>query len=144
MTRWPTAHRSHMRANEALGNQRCFRERNQRAPMNKVDQVSVESCGEQAGPNPAYGKDRYDPELNINQKVSRFLTLLQQLGELAGGVDALPRAELGQIVVSALEVCGFVDPIEVREVVAAVLQALEEPEPIPAVARLGSFWFRRN
>jgi hypothetical protein len=112
--------------------------------MNKVDQVSVESCGKHAGPNPAYGKDRYDPELNINQKVSRFLTLLQQLGELAGGVDALPRAELGQIVVSALEVCGFVDPIEVREVVAAVLQALEEPEPIPEVARLGSFSFRRN
>ena len=112
--------------------------------MNKVDQVSVQSCSEHAGPSPAYGKDSYDPELNINQKVSRFLTLLQQLGELAGGVDTLPRDELGQIVVSALEVCGFVDPSEVREVVAAVLEALEEPEPIPEVARLGSTSFRRN
>jgi hypothetical protein len=112
--------------------------------MNKVDQVSVQSCSEHAGPSPAYCKDSYDPELNINQKVSRFLTLLQQLGELAGGVDTLPRDELGQIVVSALEVCGFVDPIEVREVVEAVLEALEEPEPIPEVARLGSSSFRRN
>ncbi len=40
--------------------------------------------------------------------------LLQQLNESAEGLEALPEPELSEIVSSAIRVCGFIDPIEVR------------------------------
>jgi hypothetical protein len=37
----------------------------------------------------------------------------------------LPKLELSEIVLSAIRMCGFVDPIEAREVIAIVLDAIE-------------------
>jgi hypothetical protein len=57
--------------------------------------------------------------------VARLLVLLQQLDESAEGLKELPKLELSEIVVSAIRMCGFVDPIEARQVIAIVLDAIE-------------------
>ncbi len=112
--------------------------------MDKVDEAFLQSFGEHAGPGPAYGRDVSVQDLNINQRVSQFLMLLQQLDESAGGLEALPSSELSEIVSGALGVCGFVDPNEAREVLATVLEVLEKRDPILEVASSGSSPFARN
>jgi hypothetical protein len=111
--------------------------------MNKVDEVFLQSFGEHVD-SPAYGKDISDTDLTINQRVALFLMLLQQLDESAGGLEALPVPELSEIVSSALGLCGFVDPNEGREVVGAVLEALEKRDPLPEVASSGTSPLARN
>jgi hypothetical protein len=66
-----------------------------------------------------------------DRRVAQLLVLLQQLDESAEGLEALPKPELSEIVSSAIRVCGFVDPIEARDVIATVLEALEIQDPIP-------------
>jgi len=46
----------------------------------------------------------------------------------------LPEPELSEIVSSTIRLCGFVDPIEPRYVIAIVLDALEMKSPIPEEA----------
>lgn len=111
--------------------------------MNKVDEVFLQSFGEQVD-SPANGQDISHTDLNINQRVSQFLMLLQQLDESAGGLEALPDPELSEIVSSALGVCGFVDPNEAREVVATVLEVLEKRDAALQAAGSGSTSFARN
>jgi hypothetical protein len=57
--------------------------------------------------------------------VDQLLVLLEQLDESAEGLEELPKPELNEIVSSAIRVCGFVDPIEARDVIAIVLDAIE-------------------
>jgi hypothetical protein len=47
------------------------------------------------------------------------------------GLEALPEPELSEIVSSAIRLCGFVDPVEARHVIAIVLDAIEMKSPIP-------------
>ena len=79
--------------------------------MDKINKVFLHPFAEDMGPNPAYGETVSDPDLNINQRVAQLLMLLQQLDESAGGLETLPTPELGEIVSSALGLCGFEDPI---------------------------------
>jgi len=111
--------------------------------MNKVDEVFLQSIGERVD-TPAHGMDIPDTDLNINQRVAQFLMLLQQLDESAGGLEALPDAELSEIVSGALGVCGFVDPNEAREVVATVLEVLEKRGAVLEAASSGSSPWARN
>jgi hypothetical protein len=111
--------------------------------MNKVDEVFLQSFGEHVD-SLANGKDISDTDLNLNQRVAQFLTILQQLDESAGGLEALSDPELSEIVSGALGVCGFVDPNEAREVVATVLEVLEKRDPLPEVASFGSSPLARN
>jgi hypothetical protein len=60
-----------------------------------------------------------------------LLVLLQQLNEFAGGLGALPKPELSEVVSSVVRLCGFVNPIEARDVIGTVLDALEIEDPIP-------------
>ncbi len=60
-----------------------------------------------------------------------MLVLLQQIDESAEGLDALPKPELSELVSGAIRVCGFVDPIKARDVIATVLDALDIQDPIP-------------
>jgi hypothetical protein len=112
--------------------------------MDKINKVFLHPFAEDMGPNPAYGETVSDPDLNINQRVAQLLMLLQQLDESAGGLETLPTPELGEIVSSALGLCGFEDPIEARAVFATVLEAIERPDPIPEVPRFGSVQVRHN
>jgi hypothetical protein len=108
------------------------------------NKVFLQPFAEEMGPNRVYSETVFDPDLNINQRVAQLLMLLQQLDECAGGLETLPEPELSEIVSSALGLCGFVDPIEARELIATVLAAIERPDPIPEVPRFGSAPVPRN
>jgi|HubBroStandDraft_6_1064221.scaffolds.fasta_scaffold337365_2 hypothetical protein len=60
-----------------------------------------------------------------DNRVARLLVLLQQLNESAEGLETLPEPELTEIVHSAIRLCGFVNPIETQNAIAAVLDAIE-------------------
>jgi hypothetical protein len=112
--------------------------------MDKVDEAFLRSFREQGGSGRANGLDLSDEDLSINQRVAKFLMLLQQLDESAGGLGTLPPVEVSEIVSSALGVCGFVDPKETREVIATVLDVLKKPEPMAEVASVGSSRLARS
>jgi hypothetical protein len=82
----------------------------------------------------AFGKTCSDSALQ-SQRVAQLLVLLRQLDESAEGLEGLPEPELSEIVSSAIRVCGFVDPIEARDVIAIVLDAIEIQDPIPGEGR---------
>ena len=71
-----------------------------------------------------------------DKRVAQLLLLLRQLSESAGGLGTLPQAELCEIVSSAVGVCGFVDPTEVEEVIAAVMEAFDTAPHSPLYVRL--------
>ncbi len=112
--------------------------------MDKGDEAFLQCFREQGGPSHANGLDVSDEDLNISQRVAKFLMLLQQLDESAGGLGSLSPVEVSEIVSGALGVCGFVDPKETREVIATVLDALKKPEPIPEVASARASPFARG
>jgi len=75
--------------------------------------------------------DKTSADLHVDDKrVARLLVLLKQLNESSAGLEALPAPERSEIVSSAIRVCGFVDPIEARDVIAIVLDAIEMQAPI--------------
>jgi hypothetical protein len=96
------------------------------ATMNKVDALFLHSSVEHMWLNRVSGKIYSDSDLQIHDKrVTQLLVLLQQLDESAEGLEELPKPELSEIVSSAIRVCGFVEPIEARDVIAIVLDAIE-------------------
>jgi hypothetical protein len=66
-----------------------------------------------------------------DNRVAQLLILLRQLNDCSGGLAALPKPELVEIVSSAVGICGFVNPIEAHDVIATVLDALEVRDPVP-------------
>lgn len=106
--------------------------------MDKVDAAFLRSRGEHRRPSSAFDGDVPDQDLNINQRVAQFLTLMQRVDESAGGLGTLAAPEVREIVSSALGVCGFVNPNETREVIDTVLEVLENSERVPEVASAGS------
>jgi len=94
--------------------------------MDKVDALFLHSSVEHMGLNRVSGKTCSDSDMQIHDKrVAQLVVLLQQLDESAEGLEELPAPELSEIVSSAIRMCGFVDPIEAREVIAIVLDAIE-------------------
>jgi hypothetical protein len=95
--------------------------------MDKADALfRYYSSPEDMGPNRALDEPFFDSDLQSEDKrVARLLVLLQQLNESAEGLETLPEPELSEIVHSAIRLCGFVDPIETRNAIAAVLDAIE-------------------
>ncbi len=62
-----------------------------------------------------------------DSRVARLLLVLSEINESVAGLDSLPETELTELVSCAIQACGFSDPLEVRSVVATVLQAIEAP-----------------
>jgi hypothetical protein len=94
--------------------------------MGNTNELSFSISGRSTWPTTTVVKACSDSPLSLDDKrVGRLLLLLQQLQESAGRLAALPRPELDEIVSSAVRLCGFVNPIEEREVVTTVLGALE-------------------
>jgi hypothetical protein len=103
--------------------------------MNKVNALFLHSCVEHMCPNRVLDETLSESDLQIHDKrVARLLVLLRQLDKSAEGLESLPEAERNEIISSAIRVCGFVDPIEARDVIAIVLDAIEMQDPIPKEA----------
>jgi len=82
-----------------------------------------------------FGKMFSNSDLDIQDKrVTQLLVLLQQLNTSAGGLGALPETELGEVIASAVRLCGFLNPIEARDVIATVLEGLKMRDPIPGAS----------
>jgi hypothetical protein len=96
--------------------------------MDKVNELFfLHSSVVQMRPNHAFGCNCSNRDVHIqDQRVARLLVLLQQLDKAAAGLGALPNPELTEIVSSATRLCGFVDPLEALDVIAAVLGALKQ------------------
>jgi hypothetical protein len=66
-----------------------------------------------------------------DKRLSRLLVVLRQLNESLPGLEVLPETDVSEIVFAALRVCGYVEPMEALEVIAAVLEVIETQDPIP-------------
>src|SRR5271155_4966780 len=97
------------------------------ATMDRTNNLLLDSSALLPYPMAACGNSCSSSDVYIHdRRIARLLILLQQLDEAATGLGALPEPELGEIVSSAIHLCGFADPIEARDVIAAVLDALKE------------------
>ena len=100
--------------------------------MDKLNELFFPSSAEHICPNHAVGRTYSDSALYIKDKrVAQLLVLLQQLQESVGGLGALPKPELFEIVSSAVRLSGFVNPNEMQYVIATILEALEMQGPTP-------------
>ncbi len=94
--------------------------------MDKVNELFFPSSAEHIYPNQTVVRTYSDSRLYIKDKrVAQLLVLLQQLQESLGALGALPNPELFEIVFSAVQLCGFVNPNERQDVIATILDALE-------------------
>jgi hypothetical protein len=111
--------------------------------MYKENTLFLHSSVEDMCPNNVFGQAFSDSDWDVQDKrVAQLLVLLQQLHESAGGLRALPKPELSEVVSSAVRLCGFVNPIEARDVIDTVLAALEMKDPIPEPPRFVRLLFR--
>jgi hypothetical protein len=105
--------------------------------MNKVDEEFIPSFAEGACADATLSRTvsdsgSYDQGLRLEDyRVARFLVLLQRLDQSVGGLRALPTPALQEIVTSAIQLSGFVDPAEGRDLIVCVLTAIEARDPIP-------------
>jgi len=92
--------------------------------MDKLNDVFLHSCVQHICANQPFDKACADFHVN-DKRVARLLVVLKQLHESAEGLEALPEPKLSEIVSSAIRLCGFVDPVEARYVMAIFLDAIE-------------------
>src|SRR5579864_7057142 len=105
--------------------------------MKKVDEEFIPSFAEGACADATFSRTVSDSGSNDqglrleDYKVARFLVLLQRLDQSVGGLRALPTPALQEIVTSAIQLSGFVDPAEGRDLIVCVLTVIEARDPIP-------------
>jgi hypothetical protein len=103
-----------------------------KATMDKVNPLFRLSAVEYMCGHAAFCRTFSDSDMHIrDERVARLLVLLLRVDEFVEGLEALPDPELTEIVSSAIRVSGFVDPIEVRDVIAIVLDTIEMRDRIP-------------
>ncbi|MGD0793934.1 MAG: hypothetical protein ABR920_19380 [Terriglobales bacterium] len=96
--------------------------------MDKINKLFLDFSTEPMWPTPEFNQTCSDSKVRIaDQRVARLLLVLQELDESVAGLEELPKTELSELVSSAVLACGFVDPIEARYAIAAVLEAIEIP-----------------
>jgi hypothetical protein len=61
-----------------------------------------------------------------DKRISRLLLVLQELDKSVAGLEELQQAELSELVLAAIEGCGFTDPVEASDAIAAVLDVIEK------------------
>ena len=111
--------------------------------MDKGNTLFLHSTVEDTCPNNVFEQTFSDSDRDVQDKrVAQLLVLLQQLHESARGLGALPKPELSEVVSSVVRLCGFVNPIEARDVIDTVLDALEMEDPIPEHPRFVRLSFR--
>ena len=103
--------------------------------MDKGNRLFLHSSVERMSSSNVFAKTFPNSDSDIQDKrVAQLLVLLEQLDESAGGLGALPEPELGEVVSSAVRLCGFLNPIEARYVIATVLEALEMRDSNPGAS----------
>lgn len=111
--------------------------------MHKGNMLFLHSSAEDMYPNNVFGQTFSDSDWDVQDKrAAQLLVLLQQLHESPGGLGTLPKPELGEVVSSAVRLCGFVNPIEAQDVIDTVLAALEKQDPVPEPPRFVRLLFR--
>jgi hypothetical protein len=96
------------------------------APMDKMNRLFLDPSTERMWPTPDVNKAFADLKVRItDERVARLLLLLYELDESVAELEELPKTELSELISSAILACGFVDPIEERYAIAAVLDAIE-------------------
>ena len=100
--------------------------------MDKINKLFLDPSTERMWPTPEVNKAFADLEVRItDERVARLLLLLYELDESVAGLEELPKTELSELISSAILSCGFVDPIEERYAIAAVLEAIEVNDSMP-------------
>jgi hypothetical protein len=100
--------------------------------MDKMDNWSPYMSARKARATPELNNRFPNSGVHIEDKrVARLLLVLQELDESVAGLEELPKSDLSELVSSAILACGFVDPVEARYAIAAVLDAIEAPDSTP-------------
>ena len=100
--------------------------------MDKINKLFLDPSTERMWPTPDVNKAFADLKVRItDERVARLLLLLYELDESMAGLEELPKSELSELISSAILACGFVDPIEERYAIAAVLEAIEVHDSMP-------------
>jgi hypothetical protein len=102
------------------------------AAMDKINELFPHWSSEPLHPDRAFGKAYSDARLYLkDHRVCQLVVLLQQVQQSAGGLAALPKPQLNEIVSSAVQLCGFANAILAEDVIATVLEAFEMQDSIP-------------
>ena len=100
--------------------------------MNKTSELFPDWSTEPLHPDRTFGKAYSDARLYLkDERVSQLVVLLQRVQESAGGLAALPKPQLNEIVSSAVQLCGFANAILAEDVIATVLEAFEMRDSVP-------------
>ncbi|MFZ0137807.1 MAG: hypothetical protein ACLPRE_02320 [Limisphaerales bacterium] len=99
--------------------------------MDKVGKPLFLSGAEHNRLHNAFGKVYSDSSLYLkDERVAQLVLLLRLLHQDVGGLAALPKSELREIISSAVGVCGFANPVEAQDVLDVVMEVLETEPPI--------------
>ena len=94
--------------------------------MDKINKLFPDPSTERMWPSPEVNQAFADSKVRItDERVARLLLILHEIDESVAGLEELPKTELTELISSAILACGFVDPIEERYAIAAVLEVIE-------------------
>jgi hypothetical protein len=100
--------------------------------MDKTNKLFPDASAERRWQNLGVGNTGSPQKIYVTDKrVARLLLVLQELDESVAGLEELPKTELSELVSNAILACGFVDPIEARYAIAAVLDAIGMHDSMP-------------
>jgi len=98
--------------------------------MDKIDELFLHPSAKHICPNQAFSESRSDSDSYLRDKrMAKLVVLLLQLHASTGWLGALPKPQLIEIISSAVGLCGFVNPVEVGDVICTVLEAVETEDP---------------
>ncbi len=103
--------------------------------MGKIDNWALHCCDGPMCPHrncaPTWS------ELNLylkDERMARLLLLLRQLHDSTGSFWVFPNSELRDVIACAVGLCGFYNPVEARDVVSAIVEAIGPEDPIPRIS----------
>ena len=100
--------------------------------MDEINKPFLDLSTEHIWPTPEVSQVFADLKVRVtDERVARLLLMLHELDESVAGLEELPKSELSELISSAILACGFVDPIEERYAIAAVLEAIEMNHSMP-------------
>jgi len=98
----------------------------------KLDNWYLDMSARKARPILEFDNRFRNSDVHIaDKRVARLLLVLHELDESVAGLEELPKSDLSELVSSAILACGFVDPVEARYAIVAVLKAIEAPDSMP-------------
>jgi len=103
--------------------------------MDKINKLFPYPSIKRMWPTPEANQAFADLRVRItDERVARLLLMLYELDESVARLEELPKTELSELISSAILACGFVDPIEERYAIAAVLEAIEVHDSMPELS----------